>query len=90
MRLAEDLIFGFNGRTVCRRIKDLCRKAGLPGSYSGHSCKVGMTQDLVAAGFDSTDISLAAGWAHPSMVLRYTRNQRAGRGAVAKFYQEAA
>lgn len=89
-RRDTDLIFGFSGRTVCRRIQALCQRAGLPTGYSGHSCKVGMAQDLVAAGFDASDISLAAGWANPGMVMRYTRNQRAARGAVARFYEEAA
>ena len=85
-----DLVFGFSDRTVARRIREICARAGCGSGYSGHSCKVGMTQDLVAAGYDAADIALAAGWAKTDMVLRYSRNQRAARGAVAKFHGEGA
>ena len=47
---------------------------------------VGMAQDLVAAGTDLTSLMSAGRWTTSRMPARYTREQEAGRGAVARYY----
>lgn len=54
---------------------------------SGHSLRVGMAGDLVAADLDLASVMQAGGWKSPSMVARYTERLSARRGDVARFYQ---
>jgi site-specific recombinase XerD len=56
------------------------------GTVSGHSLRVGMAQDLVAADLDIASVMQAGGWATPRMVARYTENLTARRGAIARYY----
>ena len=65
------------------------RAVGIPGSrdISGHSGRVGMAQDLSAAGFALPELMTAGRWKSPRMPARYTERQSAGRGAVARYYQ---
>ena len=51
---------------------------------SGHSCRVGGAQDMVAAGLELSEIMQAGGWRTPTMVARYSEKQIARRGAAAK------
>ena len=81
------LLFGLSARQLSRRIKAACRAAGLAGTFSGHSARVGMAQDLSAAGAELPELMQAGRWSSSAMPARYTRNQAAGRSAVAKFYQ---
>ena len=53
---------------------------------SGHSLRVGMAQDLVAADMDVASVMQAGGWTTPRMVARYTEKLTARRGAVARYY----
>lgn len=53
---------------------------------SAHSLRVGMAQDLVAAGLDVGSVMQAGGWKSPGMVARYTERLSAQRGAVAQYY----
>ena len=73
---------------VARIIKRLARKAGLPeaavASMSGHSCRVGMAQDLVAAGADVTGLMQAGRWKSMQMPARYSERLEAKRGVVAQ------
>jgi hypothetical protein len=55
-------------------------------TVSGHSLRVGMAQDLVAADMDLASVMQAGGWATPHMVARYTEKLTARRGAVARYY----
>ena len=55
---------------------------------SGHSCRVGMAQDLVEKGASMPEVMQAGRWKTPLMVSRYTEKQQASRGAVAKYYKE--
>ena len=68
-------------------VQFLGRAAGLPGTFSGHSPRVGMAQDLSAAGAELPELMQAGRWSSSAMPARYTRSQSAGRSAVAKFYQ---
>ena len=68
-------------------VKGLAASAGLdPSVFSGHSARVGMTQDLAAAGSELPAIMQAGRWKSPTMPARYAERQFAGRGAVARFY----
>ena len=81
------------GRAICTRdvrriLKAVAVTARLQhgASISGHSLRVGMAQDLVAANVDVASVMQAGGWATSRMVARYTQNLSASRGAVARFY----
>ena len=73
---------------VARRFKVMAERAGIdPGRVSGHSCRVGMAQDLVASGAELPAVMLAGRWKSPTMPARYAEKLIAGRGAVARYYQ---
>jgi site-specific recombinase XerD len=55
-------------------------------AISGHSLRVGMCQDLVAADLDVASIMQSGGWASARMVARYSSKIAARRGAVAKYH----
>jgi hypothetical protein len=69
-------------------IKDIPLSYRLPhaAAVTGHSLRVGMAQDLVAADLDVASVMQAGGWSTPRMVARYTEKLTAHRGAVARFY----
>ncbi len=73
---------------VARIIKRLARQAGLPEAaaarMSGHSCRVGMAQDLVAAGADVAGLMQAGRWKSMQMPARYSERLEAKRGVVAQ------
>ena len=75
-------------KKFARRAAPALRRQGIdPEGVSGHSCRVGMAQDLVAAGFDVVAIMQAGRWRSPEMVARYTERLHAGRGAVARYHR---
>ena len=53
-------------------------------SLSAHSFRVGLTQDLFAAGEDGSGIALALRWSSPTTALRYARDLAAGSNAAAR------
>jgi len=75
-------------RDVSRILKARAVAAKLPAAagVSSHSLRVGMAQDLAAANLELPAIMQAGGWASSAMVSRYTAQQAATRGAVARFY----
>ena len=80
-------IFGLrSSRAVSNRIKAAAKAAGLNGNYSGHSPRVGMAQDLAEKGVSTTELMVAGRWLSSRMPALYTREQAAGRGAVARYY----
>ena len=83
-----DLVFGLSASQICRRIQAAAKAAGLGSGFSGHSCRVGMAIDLARAGTDMTSLMVAGRWQSPRMPAKYTRNEVAGRNAVARLYQE--
>ena len=87
---ATGRIFPVHPLTIARRITAAARKAKLPGRFRGHSPRVGMTQDLAAAGASVVELQQAGRWKLPRMPAHYARFQEAGRGAVAKFYRNLA
>jgi site-specific recombinase XerD len=67
--------------------KGLAVRAGLdPTLVSGHSARVGMTQDLTSAGIELPAIMQAGRWASASMPARYGARLMARRGAVAEYH----
>jgi site-specific recombinase XerD len=73
---------------IARLLKDMATKAGIdPTMISGHSARVGMSQDLVAAGADLAAVMQAGRWKTPTMPARYSEHLLAAKGAVAQYYQ---
>jgi site-specific recombinase XerD len=75
-----------NVRDVSRVLKGLAKRARIETSFSAHSLRVGMAQDLTAANVEGAAIMQAAGWTTPRMLARYTSKLTAKRGAIARFY----
>ena len=71
---------------IARAIDRAARRAGLGAGFAGHSPRIGMTLDLSRAAMATHAIQQAGRWASPALVVRYTRSESAGRGAVAAFY----
>ena len=53
-------------------------------ALSSHSFRVGLTQDLFAAGEDGAGIALALRWSSPNTALRYARELAVGSNAAAR------
>lgn len=74
-------------RSVANIFKRLAAAAGVNADHvSGHSARVGMAQDLMAAGAELPALMQAGRWKSPTMPARYGERQAASRSAVAKFY----
>ena len=82
-------VFGLSARTISRRIRAAAQAAGLEGAFSGHSARVGMARDLAASGAELPALMQAGRWKSERMPALYTRNEAAGRGAVARYYGQA-
>ena len=74
-------------RDVRRILKEVGQLAGIDAS--GHSVRVGMTQDLIATN-DLPSIMQAGAWKSAAMPSRYGEKITAQRGAVAQFYNRSA
>ena len=59
-------VFNLHPDTIRRRLQQAARAAGLPGwrDITGHSGRVGMAQDLSAAGFALPELMTAGGGSH--------------------------
>ena len=79
-------VFGLCHNQLAKRIKLAARTAGLGEGFSGHSPRVGMARDLARAGIELPSLMTAGRWRSPAMPALYTRNETAGKGAVAQFY----
>ncbi len=85
-RVDSDSVFGLRPNQIARRIKQAADAAGLGDGFSGHSPRVGMARDLARAGIELPSLMNAGRWRSPTMPAHYTRNETAGRGAVAQFH----
>ena len=85
---AEDResVLGLRPNQIAKRIKQAAQAAGLGIGFSGHSPRVGMARDLAMAGTELPSLMTAGRWNSPRMPALYTRNESAGRGAVAQYY----
>jgi hypothetical protein len=78
-------------KKLARRAAAALRRQGIdPKQVSGHSCRVGMAQDLAAAGFDVVAIMQAGRWTSAGMVARYVERLHVTRGTVARYYRAQA
>ena len=84
-----DSLFGLSAEQIGRRISSAALAAGLGRGFTGHSARVGMAQDLARTGTEIPALMTAGRWQSPTMPARYTRGERAGRGAIARFYGTA-
>ena len=80
-------VFGLSVSQISRRIKAATKMAGLGEGFSGHSPRVGMVQDMSAAGAELPELMAAGRWDSPTMPAKYTEAQAAGRGAVARYHR---
>ena len=80
-------VFRLSAGQISRRIKAATKMAGLGDGFSAHSPRVGMAQDLSAAGAELPELMTAGRWESPTMPAKYTQAQAAGRGAVARYYR---
>ncbi len=85
-RVSTDSVFGLRPNQISRRIKQAAQAAGLGDGFSGHSPRVGMARDLARAGIELPSLMNAGRWRTPAMPAHYTRNETAGKGAVAQFH----
>ena len=83
---ADDSVFGLHPNQISARIKQAAQAAQLGDGFSGHSPRVGMARDLARAGTELPSLMNAGRWRTPTMPAHYTRNESAGRGAVAQFH----
>ena len=83
----EDKIFRMSDVTAERRIGNAGFAAGLKVKLTGHSGRVGMTQELVKAGIHMAAIQKAGRWSSDQMVVLYSRNIAAAEGGVAQYYR---
>lgn len=67
-----------------RVLNDRAADAGVLQRFSGHSVRVGTTQDLLANGHEVAAIAQAGGWKDIKMVLRYGGRLLTERSAVAQ------
>ena len=81
------LVFGLSASQIGRRVNATTKAAGLGEGLTDHSGRVGMAQDLAAAGMELPALMNAGRWRSSKMPARYTERQAAGRGAVARYYQ---
>ena len=85
-RREADTILHLTPGSIARRISLAAARAGLGTGYSGHSPRVGMAQDLAAAGVPMAALMEVGRWRSTVSALRYIESQEAQRSAVAYFY----
>ena len=80
-------VFGIGEAQVARRIKAACEHAGLPGKFSGHSCRIGMAIDLALGNSSLAELMQSGRWRIPATLIRYIRSIAVGQGAVSRWSQ---
>ncbi len=84
-----DLIFGFSPSTARRRFKAAARAADIdPTHITTHSPRIGMAQDLAAAGTDIGGIMLAGRWKSHAITLRYIQRLQAQHTPAAQYLND--
>ncbi|MET0026457.1 MAG: tyrosine-type recombinase/integrase [Candidatus Thiodiazotropha sp.] len=73
---------------VNRAVQRVAALAGLdPREVSGHACRIGACQDMLAAGIDIGRVMLAGDWERPEMPVYYGRNLTPDQSGVAELAQ---
>ena len=70
--------------TIRHNIKKRCKAAGIEGSFSGHSFRIGATESLTAAGATLVELQQVGRWTSPLMPAKYARRMAAQQSAVAR------
>lgn len=85
---------GFDGKvfphcpeTLTRKIAETCKRVGIGEGYTGHSCRVGMTCDLVERGASLLAVQVAGRWKSSDMPAYYAKGALAGKNAVATYME---
>ncbi|MGZ5001418.1 MAG: tyrosine-type recombinase/integrase [Methylomonas sp.] len=74
-----------SGEGVTRSLRRVAARSGFAiEKISGHSTRVGVSQDLVAAGIDMPAIMQAGSWINPERVARYSDHLLVKRGGMAQ------
>jgi integrase len=92
--IGQDQVGGpLNPGSVAPIVKRVAQWIGLParvvGQVSGHSTRVGATQDLAAMDIDLVAITQAGGWKSTRMPLQYAEKINAARSGMARAAEEA-
>jgi integrase len=70
---------------VNRAVQRVAKAAGVdPRDYSGHACRIGACQDMLAAGIDIGRVMLAGDWERPEMPTYYGRKLAPDQSGVAE------
>jgi site-specific recombinase XerD len=70
---------------VNRAVQRVAKHAGLdPREVSGHACRIGACQDMLAAGIDIGRVMLAGDWERPEMPAYYGRKLAPDQSGVAE------
>ncbi|MEJ2693809.1 MAG: tyrosine-type recombinase/integrase [Candidatus Thiodiazotropha sp.] len=70
---------------VNRAVQRVAKAAGLdPRGFSGHACRIGACQDLLAAGIDIGRVMLAGDWERPEMPAYYGRKLTPDQSGIAE------
>jgi len=87
--IGQDQVGGaLNPGSIAPIFKRVAQWIGMPARFvnqvSGHSTRVGATQDLAAMGIDLAAITQAGGWKSTRMPLQYAEKINAGRSGMAR------
>ena len=77
-------VIGLSDSQIGRRVRAICIEAGLGDGFTGHSGRVGMAKDLRAA--ELPELMDVGRWDETQMVARYTQEEQAAKGVIAKYY----
>ncbi|MCG7928930.1 MAG: tyrosine-type recombinase/integrase [Candidatus Thiodiazotropha lotti] len=70
---------------VNRAVQRVAKAAGVdPRGFSGHACRIGACQDLLAAGIDIGRVMLAGDWERPEMPAYYGRKLTPDQSGIAE------
>ena len=79
-------VIGLSGSQIDRRMRAMCIAAGMGDGFTGHSGRVGMAKDLRERGAELAELMDVGRWKTAEMVARYTQEEQAARGVIAKYY----
>ena len=86
-RKANESVFGWSRDVVISRIRKTGRHAGLGSSFSGHSPRRGMAQELSRKRISLEDLMEVGRWDNISVAAHYAVEDDPEEGAVERFYE---
>ena len=82
----EETIFGWTADQISYRITQTMRLAGLKGTFSTHSMRRGMAQELASENVTGDELKEAGRWDDDAIATRYSLPDDPKKGAVAQFH----